>query len=375
PLTPALKTSAGIKAGFLVFSEQDDENRMTLDTALQADSEPMLVPDPFKVSVASRISSTNGRASVAQGTATRQSQVHVGSLTIGVAPQAVMEQTTLDLNYNLSRQDFLGEFLFKNDDEEQDPRFEERGSDFYTNAITASLKRVVNDRLEASFNNAVNYQTFTNSDSSDIDGVPVEEGDLDRLNYRPSLGGSYKLAERSLANASVGMDFTKFQGDQAERTLTVLNPDGTVTTIQRQPDDTQSSLFFSTAVNYFPTQGSSITLSADQSAGTDVDGDRLTMRSFALDAGSQIFESFSVGAGLRYSQFNNGDSLSGATERYEGTVSARYHISQTLALALGYNYAQQKRGDAAEAAFFADGDYETNRVFISLDGGFVGVAS
>lgn len=381
PISPHVKSSAGVKTGFLIFAEEDSENRMTLDTALEFKAEQSLVPDPFDVSLSSRINSGSGRVSVAEGTASRQSESHDATLSFGVRPLNLSQSATIDARYALARHDFLGEFLFKSTDDLDENvssvtngkgRLEEEGANYYTNTLSSSIKYAVSTEAFLFLDNTVNYQTYTSSKTTDLFGV--QHGEDDRLNYRPSLGVNYLLSQELLAVASVGLDLTKYSSTPEPRTISVVEEDGSITTFEQTPSDTETSLFYSAALNYFPSKDLSFSLAADQSAGTDLDGDRVLISSVSLNGSYQVFEKLAAGAGGRYSQFNNGDSLSGATERFEGSAFLRYTLAPTWAVSAGYNYTQQNQGQDSTGVFFRDGDYESNRVFISLDTGFVGLA-
>lgn len=247
--SPHVKSSIGAQLGFLMFADYSDESRMTLDAFFGASSESSLIPDPFRLSLSDRISSTNGRSSVAAGTATRQAQENDASLTLTVAEQEIAELTTVGGNYSFTRHDFLGEFLFSGSD--SNVRLEEEGADYFQNSVTVAFRRQFNERLSASFDNLLSYQTFTGGDSVDFGASDVEEKN-DRMNYRPSVGVGYIVNDQLLASGSVGMDLTRFDDEPTPRAVSIVNADGTTSSFTQDSKSTETSLFFSGALDYRP---------------------------------------------------------------------------------------------------------------------------
>lgn len=51
----------------------------------------------------------------------------------------------------------------------------------------------------------------------------------------------------------------------------------------------------------------------------------------------------------------------------------RYALAPTWILGAGYDYTQQNVGDAGQSVYFREQDYESNRFYVSLNTGFVGM--
>jgi hypothetical protein len=356
-----------VQVGGLFFANEGSENRLTLDSVIRFENEQNVLPQPWLIFVESRFDSSGMSLASASGTAARQGETHDATMGIQVGERQLTDLTYFNAGYSLLRHDFLGEWTSDSSSDNRSP-IELQGSDYFDNRIDLSLKRIVTEKVAVSLLSPVSYLTFTDTDSNSVD----QSSDLDRVDYTPALGVSYLANRRLSLGARVGVDYSYFTQSPADRTITVIGDDGLPVIVTETPSRDETSLFYSGDLSYLIGEYTSVQLSALQSAGTDIDGQRVLVRSFGIN-GSHMFGNrtvFTIG-GL-YSQFDEGDSLSGATERYEAVTSLRFSLTDTLAIQLGYNYANQNAGDQSGLSF-GDNDYETHRIFLSLDTGFVGL--
>lgn len=360
------------RLGGMFFGSESSEDRITLDSLVKLESEEVLIRRPWSVSVTSAFNSGATSLGTAEGSAARRGQSHTATLNIDSGERMVLEKTTFAAGYSLVRYDFLGEFLTQSSDSQRDNFFKLRGSDYFDNRIHTKFTNVANSDTEFFLTNDADYMTFTSGDS---DTSSVESSsDLDRINYTPSVGARYIPMHDLVLSGQVGMDLSYYTNTPPMRSVSSVNADGTVTTELKTPSDTETSLFWGTDLTYLLTQSTTLGLTAMQSAGTDIDGNRVLVRTLALNL-SQLFADTLVGTlGGRYSQFNNNNSLNNATDRFEALASLRYALTDTVALQFGYSYVKQNADFTNNSTvLYGNGDYESHRAYVSLDTGFVGL--
>ena len=366
-----------IKGSGFFFADQSDENRFALDSDLKLDARETLIPAPFFVTLLSDMKSESQDVTVAEGSAARQSQTHEGVLSLGVNKVAIAEQTDWSLGYQLVRHDFLGEWLFGGSDSEDDESdlFEEEGADYFVHKVDTGLGYHQTENLEFTFGIGVANYNFTDVETNDLEEKDTDE--LDRNDLNTELGVFYVMTKEWQAGLKVGADLSRFQNEPEEEEVTVILPDGTESTVLKSRDRDTNSLSFSGLIDYMPEgTDSQLGLEVSQSAATDIDGDRLTTRSVTLNGTKTFAERWTILAAGRFFQYDSGENLSDATDRYEATASLRYNITEAIALSVGWNYAKQNASDNEEQDFyFRSYDYEVNRAFITLDVGLVGTKS
>lgn len=372
PLSQRVKTSVDAKVGALIFSKEDTENRLTLDSNVMFKSERAFIPEPYSLTLRDSLRSGQSSVNVSQGTGARHSETNDAAFEASATKLDVMDRTFLDLTYTFLRHDFLGEFLFKSNAD--DERVELKGSDYISNRIGTMFRRTLTDRAEATLQNDVEYMAFTSAESNFGE---VSNSDLDRINYHPAIGVNYLTSERTALRTQVGLDYSYYADEPEPTTRGIRNEDGTITPIVVQPDRNQNSLFFKGDFFWSPTDGTTFSIGALQSAGTDLDGQRVTTRSFNANAYHLLLERVELILAGQFSQFETGDSLSNASERFDATAALRVSLTDTIALQLGYNYTNQNsdENEVLSQPLGRGGDYESNRAFISLDTGFVGLPS
>jgi len=379
PLSEKIKTSAEGKVGVLIFADQSDETRFTVDTVLTADSDKTLIPEPFYVNSRVAIQSRSSDITAAEGTATKQAQTLVAALGLGARDIALAQDTKFGLGYTFAYNDFLGDFTLKNKDNEElgafKNRVEPRGSDYFTNGVDATLDKILNPQWAAGLFAGVTNYTFTNVDSNDL--ASKDEDDLDRTDGTAGLKTSYQISEQVSAGASAAVNLSHLKNEPDPIFVTVIDDNGETTQVLKDQDSDQVSLGYGANLNYAPEPLSLFRLAVDQSQQTDIDGDRIITRSVSLDASKAIGDRFKLGAGGRFLQFNVGDSITKPTERFEVTASIQYSLTENVALTAGWNYYNQRADEdnLRERFLFASEDYEGNRVFVGISGGLVGSKS
>ncbi len=379
PISPHVKTAAEGKFGVIIFADNDDENRLTADAVFTISAEPSLVPAPYYVDGRVAIESKQNDISSASGTASQQSQTLNPGLNLGVRGIELSPATKFGIGYALTYNEYLGDFTFKNKNNEDlgvyaglvDPK----GSDYFTNAIDSGLDYTVTEKWTAGLFAGVTDYTFTNVETNDA--VDKTEDDLDRTEGVAGVRSTYQLSEKLSVGGSVGMNLSHLKTEPDDVFVTVISDDGTTTQITQQGDQNDVSLTFGGNLSYAPEATSLLRLAVDQARRTDLDGDRLITRSASLDASKSIGDRLKLAAGGRFLQFNIGDSISSPTERYEVTASVQYSLTESLALTAGWNYTNQDADESnlEQRLLFQSEDYEGNRFFVGITAGLVGTKS
>ena len=367
PLSRHFKTAAEARVGAFIFAEESEESRATVDSILDIEPGPSILPEPFAASFRSALQAGVSDVGIASGTAARQIQTHDASANVGVQSWPIFKDTYYSLYYTFLRHDFLGEWTF----EDRDERREEDGSDFISNTVGTSIDHDLTPRLSLSLRGAAQDLNFTNVE--DNDGIGEKDSsDLNRKEYNASFGMEYALNEKVTFKGSVGVDFTDFEEQPSPLIDTVVNPDGSTSEVVRMVDDSETSLIFSAGVDYTPSQFTRLDFGVSQSRATDINGNRVIVRSASFNSSYSITDSLRATLGGLFSQFKEGDDLGDSEDRYEATVALRYALSRTISISLGWNYANQETGEVFESITARSSDYESHRAFISLSAGLVG---
>ena len=379
PLTPYLKSSAEAKVGGIIFADNTDESRMTLDTTLDFQTEKTLLPDPWYAELKNQIQSRANDINSAEGTATRQAQTMVSSLALGVRDVKLAQATKFGLGYTFAYNDFLGDFTFSNSDElDLGPfaaRVKIRGSDYITNALDSNLDQTLSEKWTAGLFAGVRNFTFTHVESSDL--LPQQTSDLDRTEFSTGVKTSYQISQQVSAGASAGLNYSHLEHRPDDVIFSVISDDGTITQVMRPGKQNDTAFIFGANLNYAPDVTSLLRLAIDQTRSTDVDGSQLITRSVSMDASKGVGDRFKLAAGGKFLQYNIGTTISDPSERYEFTLSAEYSITEALALTAGWNYVNQNvdEKNVTQRLVFASEDYEGNRFFIGLTAGLLGKKS
>jgi len=354
-LSPKLITNFSARVGAMIFSDNDRENRSTVDGLISITPEQGVLPDYWTFFVTEALSSQANAVGIAQGASTRQGQQNTLSIGGGLNNYALSDRTAFTATISSARQDFLGQFLFSSNDDTE--RVEIEGVDSFTHSFQTRVNHQVTQKLNGFVGANVNYFDVTGGESNNL-GVQ-DTNDNDRVNLSPTTGFNYTATEKLQLGASVGVDFSRFansrEGDSSAR------------------DKTQSNLHYGANLSYILSDRSLVGLNIVQSGGTDIDGNRILVRTVGANGSYMLSNKASANLSGQFTQFDQGDSLSRSSERYEGIASLRYSLMEALAVSVGYSYVNQKAdgGAVGGIGLFNSGDFDGHRAFVSLDTGFV----
>jgi len=365
PTGSKMVTNFSTRLGAVLYTDNDQENRFTVDGMLSFKPEDGVMPEYWTIGLTEGISSQANAIGIAQGGATRQGQLNTITLMGGLNQWFFTGKDSLSAPLSVSRQDFLGQFLFN--EEEEDRRQTIEGVDSMTYAFSPKVDHRFNDRWSANLTNTVQYYDVTGGDSNDLASGGASN-DADRINYSPSLGVNYTASDRLRIGGQTGVDFSRFVND---RQVTVLDENGNPVTTAVERDDSFSNLFYGGNLSYALAQTTSLGLNVLQTAGTDIGGNRLLVRTVGANGSHLFTDRISANLGFNFTQFTQGDSLDKPSERYEALANVRYSITDAISISAGYSYAKQNRPSGGDVTLFNNGDYEGHRAFVSLDTGFV----
>lgn len=381
-ISPHIQAGTDTTLGFSIFSSETDETRLNLDAKTLFRTRDTLLPQPFFAEVSSNFSSGQSNVGVADGSAARQSQNHDAEFRIGADGITLGRATDARINYLLRRHDFLGEFTFGNRDNREvnvgDQEVftdEEQGSDYFLNRVEGGLDHFFSQTLIGAFTSGVEVLTFTNIESRNALNDGRDESDFDRINYDFRFEVNKIINDEFRVSGSVGGDFTYFTNSPGEFTRTIVGEDGTLTTEVVERDRNENSLSFSGDIVYTPLDRTAISVLTSQSSGINIDGERLTVRTVAANVSQGVLEDLNILASGRFTQFDQGDSLSDSTDRFEVSLSAQYPLAESLVVSAGWNYVDQSAQERRDQPnFLADNiDYQVNRAFVSISGGLIGL--
>lgn len=372
-----VKSSMGATVGGIFFADQSDYDRATLNADLDLRSQKELIPEPFFVGVGTQIRSQSNNASVGQGTATRLSEVLYSNLDLGVRSVRVARDTTWGAGYRFGYVNYLGDFTFKsNPNDNLGPlgdRFRNQGSDYITNTVSTAFDEQISKRFSATLGVALTDFVVTDANSSGV--VNSTSNDLDRDELTPSLTGRYIISKDFTADGSVGYNMTRYQNDRSSVQAVVINPDGTQTVINEGRSNNSDSFIFTAGTSYSPDPGTALRLGVDQTTTPDVNGERLITRGVTFSGVETLTDRLRGSLSARYLQYGVGSNLTNPTDRWEFTAALQYSITPSVSLNTGYQFADQsiEKNNLEQRAIFTTEDYQSNRIFLGLSAGFVGL--
>jgi hypothetical protein len=366
-------TSLEGKVGFMIFAEESDESRLTLDGVVDLDASDHLVPDPFYANLRNALDSRSNSIAVAEGTSARSTETYTLTGSLG-AKDEVIQNTTVDLGYTGGYLNDLGEILFS---DTNDPRYDEQGADYHTHTGKLAVDYTVSPQLTVGAVGDAGVQLFLdtpNSGFGDTEGME-EDDELDRTNANASLTTTYKPTERLSFRGAAGIGYSSLHDDPRPREFTIIDADGNAETLIEQDDKDNQAFIFSAYLDYLFAQSSVFSLSAVQTLATERDGQRIITRAFSANVSTLITDRLTLEGGSTFVTFAGGDSLGDASDRWEASLALSYALRQNLALVAGYNYAKQSADEDEldpNVRYLAD-DYEVNRAFVALNFGLVGL--
>lgn len=378
-LTRALRGAASGRVGGIFFGDYSDQDRLTVDSNVTINPEQGYLPEPFTFSITDTIQSRGNNVGTADGTASQQAQTHQVGLNLGATNMRLADKTSASIAYGFNYSQFLGSFLFnKQDDEDlgayanQGNQDRDDGSDFITNGVDASINRNITENWTAGLFAGGTYFTYTRLGSEAVGDNNISKSDLDRIDGRSGIRSFYQASDKFIINGSVGALLTNLVNNPEPFTETVVDGDGNVSEVLVSPDDQTVSLIYSGGFTYIPVPSFTTNFTVDQSAGPDINGNRITTRSANLDMVKLFGDRLRLGGGGRFIQFNGGDDLNGATDRWEASTFVSYNLLQNLAIHGGWNFGIQNtdNNSTEDAISGFGGDYKFNRFFIGLSTGF-----
>ncbi|OVE80245.1 hypothetical protein BVY02_00845 [bacterium J17] len=362
------KLSHDGKVGAFIFSDHSDESRASLDTTVRLEASKDLIPEPFFADITSVLNSGSENIAVSQDSVARTSTTHNAVFSTGAADVELAQATELDAVYTLTRHDFVGELTFTDSD---DDFFDEEGSDYFSNMISGSVDHYLTQELAVGVDTSVEYLSFTKAESTNL--YETEKDDLDRLVYTAELESEYRVTETLSVSGRAGVVYTKFTNDPMPRFALIPGEGGEEIEVEVTPDDDDTNFIFEAILNYAPTPDGAITAGINQIQGVDVDGQRIMTRTVSLNGSHRLGERFEAIVGGQFIQYENGGDLNDPNERWEASASLRYSLTETVVLAAGWSFANQNADRDFENLLNRSENYRTNRAFITINAGFVGV--
>lgn len=376
-LMRGIQSTMGATVGGVFFADQTDYDQMTLNTDLTLRSQHELIPEPFYFNLGSQIRSQSNDSTIAQGTATRLTQVHYASLEAGAQNVTIAPSTTWGLGYRLAYTDYLGDFRFTDRADQNLGPYENRltnqGSDYFVNGVNTTFDHNFSKQTTGGIGVALNDIIFT--DVAGSNGLNNSASQLDRDELVPSARVNYQATKALSFNGSVGYNFTRYKEDRVPTTVFVTEADGTQTSFQQAGSKDQDSFLFSAGSGYTLDPGTNFFINANQSTSPDLNGNRLITRAVTLTGMKTLTDRLRGSLSGRYLQYNAGQSLQNSNDRYEMTLALSYSITPSVALSSGWTYANQQLGSnsLSQRAALSTEDYSVNRFFVGLSAGFLGI--
>jgi hypothetical protein len=366
------KTIIQTQLSAFLFADQSSQNRFGLDGVIDSTLKEQFLPKPFYASLIHELHSAASDATTAQGTAARAVQTYTLSTKLGVQRVPIAKNTDYSLNYVGSYHLFLGELRF---DKEEPGEIKEDGSDYHAHTAEAVLGKDVTKNLRASLNGTAGVQLFTSTASSTFSQEELAKEELDRTNYTGTVNLKYTPSKKLALNSAVGFSHSSRFEEPRPRRVTILDENNEARTISIERDKSETTLILRGDVKYTFASGSALLLGAEQGVGTDIDGERITTRTAFANGSQSLGDRLSLTLGGRLSQSSSTDDLSSSIDRVEATTSLNYALAQQISFQVGYNYvdqtADQKKLD--DVLSLRSNDYRSNRVFVGINMGFVGL--
>lgn len=362
-LNKYLKFDGSFEGGAVFFGDFDSQNRWLLDSLLKLSKQDGAISPNLGVSVSSQFQTGGNNVGVANGSAAQQSVQHIASLDLNYNYE-LSQRTSWDIGYTLSRVDFLGSLRFSDDDDDipsEEFDITEIGSDYFSHNFETGIKRDLSEATRVGLSAGLRRLSFTR-----LVGQPNEDEDnLDRIDYYFGLNASHTISQHWTFLGDVGADFSSFDEDRE-------NSDGEIA------DSDNASLFFATSLAYLDSRSSLRgNLGINQTAGQDIDGERIITRDLFANIGFSPFDKATLDLDALFTQFSVGDTLSNSFDRYSLSASMGYQLIDNLKLTIGYSFVDQEAGDSGDrpvgAILSNINDYQSNRAFIGLSAGLVGI--
>ena len=364
-LSRHIKSAFDAKVGALIFGTQSEESRMLFDSHISLEPKETLLPRPLTASIKSVLSSQSKEIAVADGSASRTAHTHDAYISFGAEKVRISNSLSTDVSYTFLRHDFFDSLTFSNSDESR----EVTGSDYFSNGVNASLNYPLSSILTITPSFSGRFLTFT-----DVGNADQDKRDFDRAEYSYFLSTQLKPLSSLSLSARAGQDFSRFSRDTIRSTSLDPLTQETITTLVSR-EKSQSSFVFGLSAFYQPLETLQLSTFISQSSGVDISGERILTRSYSANINQRVTKRISFAVSGRFLQFDNNETIEDSTERLEVTTSAKFSLTESISLNLGWNYADQESDEipaSSQERTNVDGeDYTSHRVFVTLNTGLL----
>jgi hypothetical protein len=373
-LRQTLDSNYDLNAGLLLFSTYSEQDRIVLDGFLETSISDLVLPRPYYFTIRNGIFSTTNNVAAPTSTATQTTQNYILTGETGFRNAEVSRNLLYSLGYIGSYQKFLGEFNL-NDIRNRPSLVRQGGVDFHSHMANSSLDYRVNQDLEIGIAGSGGMQIFTNITAGDFGDANLDPGILDRINGELKGTIKYSFSKTLSFDGAAGIGYSQLRNTPDPFEFTIFNPDGTTESQLREARKSNAGLTYLLALNYAYRPGSLLTLGGSQGFTTNIDGQRFITRVSYLNISEPLLDDLRLVLGGSYMQFEDESDFTPNFDRFEGTASLNYHIGQATALIAGYNYTVQSANasDAFQERGFPIQNFKSNRIFIGITTGFVGL--
>lgn len=373
-LRESIDSSYDITGGAILFSTYSEQDRLILDGDIETSISKLILPEPYYVTLRNSVVSASNNVSVASSTATQTTQNYILSFETGVRNAEINRETTYSLGYTGSYQKFLGEFNL-NDVRNRPSLVRQGGVDFHSHMGNSDLNYKVSDDLTVGMLGTGGVQIFSKVHPGDFGDADLDPSQLDRINAELQGTIKYNLSRNLFIDGAAGMGYSRLKNTPDPFEFTVINDDGISSTELRDPKSSNTGLIYMLSINYAYRPGSLLTLGGSQGFTTNIDGQRFINRTTFANISEPLTDELRLVLGASYMQFEDESELAPNFDRLEGTASLNYHIGQATALTAGYNYTFQDTRSSSrfEELGFPIQNFQSNRFFIGITTGFVGL--
>ncbi len=366
------ETNVTGRVGGLFFADQGDQDRLTLDGAIDMTASEHVVPKPLFMTLNGTLTSESNNITVAEGTAASTRETVTGAGSFGYRDE-IFAKTTYELAYTGAYHHDIGDLRF--DDPVGGEELEDEGADYHSHTGSTSLDYEVTEKWKVGVAGDYGVQYYIDSGATNIDGTPVETGELDRTNATVVGQTEYKASERFSMRGSAGVGFENLMDTPEPIETTVIDENGQEVTVVSAAEDSNSSFIFSADATYIPAAGSTATIGALQTLTSDYNGNPIITRTAFLNSTLAFTDRLLFIAAGSFTQYSGGDSLTDATDQLQLSGSFSFSVTQNTALVLGYNFVKQNADETSieDQLRFTLDDYTGHRVFLGITSGFVGL--
>ncbi len=378
PVGKYLRLTFDATGGLVFFSGVDDQDRWSLDSLVELTPEEYVLPPWLFISASSVFQTDSFDVGVSEGALARQTTRHIAGLTTR-ASKELSKTIGSSLEYRLQQTNSLGQTTLNSaEDEENLPEFledDDDGSDFLSHTFALSISKQFSAKTQGRIGASLQLIEFSGSDSLDNDNFNDE---IDRQIFGASANLTHAFSNSFSIYGGAGLSRTSF--DEARQGIEVVNLDtaeGVAVTRTAGSDDTPTNLTFSAGFDYLPSQSLAIGAGINQSVGLNAQGAEVGVRTTNLTLTYIANNRLSFTAAGQHFETANDDQIDiDGLERLSSTLSASYNITPSLSISAGWSFTDQDSGQGEEVLdglLFRSENYDSNRFFLSLNKGLVGL--